>query len=208
MKITKKILIDFETEIFDNYSEGKIRAPVHLTGSVDGHQEDMLIKIFKKVKKEDWVFSTHRSHYHAILKSKNPEWVKSEIFAKRSSHINSEYYKIFTSAIVGGCLSIALGTALSIKRRKGKEHVWCFIGDMASKMGIAHECARYCRFRKLPITFIIENNGLGVYTNTRKVWGLKQRKPDEGLYKHSDFMYEYCYERKYPHYGVGKWVTF
>jgi len=122
MKITKKILIDFETEIFDNYSEGKIRAPVHLTGSVDGHQEDMLIKIFKKVKKEDWVFSTHRSHYHAILKSKNPEWVKSEIFAKRSSHINSEYYKIFTSAIVGGCLSIALGTALSIKRRKGKEH--------------------------------------------------------------------------------------
>jgi len=208
MKITKKILIDFETEIFDNYSEGKIRAPVHLTGSVDGHQEDMLIKIFKKVKKEDWVFSTHRSHYHAILKSKNPEWVKSEIFAKRSSHINSEYYKIFTSAIVGGCLSIALGTALSIKRRKGKEHVWCFIGDMASKMGIAHECARYCRFRKLPITFIIENNGLGVYTNTRKVWGLKQRKPDNGLYKHSDFMYEYCYERKYPHYGVGKWVTF
>ena len=208
MKITKKILIDFETEIFDNYSEGKIRAPVHLTGSVDGHQEDMLIKIFKKVKPEDWVFSTHRSHYHAILKSKNPEWVKSEIFAKRSSHINSEYYKIFTSAIVGGCLSIALGTALSIKRRKGKEHVWCFIGDMASKMGIAHECARYCRFRKLPITFIIENNGLGVYTNTRKVWGLKQRKPDEGLYKHSDFMYEYCYERKYPHYGVGKWVTF
>ena len=49
-QLTTKELIDFETDIFNNYSEGKIKAPVHLTGSIDGHQEDELIRIFKNIK--------------------------------------------------------------------------------------------------------------------------------------------------------------
>ena len=130
MVINQQDLFDFEKCIFDNYSEGKIKAPVHLTGSIGGEQEDALIEIFKNIKDKDWVFSTHRSHYHALLKSKNPKWLKEEIFAKRSSHINSSKYKIFTSAIVGGNLPIALGTALAIKGRKGKEKVWCFVREI------------------------------------------------------------------------------
>jgi len=196
-----KDLIDFETDIFNNYSEGKIRAPVHLTGSVDGSQERELINIFKKIKPRDWIFSTHRSHYHSILKSKDPEWVKGEILAKRSSHINSKKHKIFTSAIVGGICPIALGVALAIKRKKGREKVWVFVGDMASEMGIFYECRKYAENHKLPITFIIEDNGVGVYTPTAKVWGgISNFWPDNVI------VYEY--KRKYEHYGVGKWITF
>lgn len=200
--ITKKQLIDFETDIFNNYSQGNIRAPVHLTGSVDGVQEDALINIFKKIKKNDWVFSTHRSHYHAILKSQDMEWVKKEILAKRSIHINSKKHKIFTSAIVGGNLPIALGVAMALKRKRSKNHVYVFTGDMASQMGIFMECWKYSVWHKLPITFIIEDNGIGCYSPTEKVWGGKINTNNETN------IIQYKYKRKYPHYGTGSWITF
>ena len=192
-------LIKFEKDIKNNYAEGKIKAPVHLCGG----NETELIEIFKRVKKNDWVFSTHRSHYHALLKSNDPEWLKKEIFEKRSSHINSKEHKIFTSAIVGGILPIALGTAWEIKRKKKREHVWCFIGDMASEMGIFYECVKYAEGEKLPITFVIEDNTWGVYTPTRKVW-----KEKWFLENFSDKIIYYKYKRTYPHYGIGKWITF
>ncbi len=199
--ITKQQLIDFETDIFDIYSQGKIRSPVHLVGSVDGKQEDVLLKIFKKIKKNDWVFSTHRSHYHAILKSQDMEWVKSEILANRSMHINSKKHKIFTSSIVGGCLPIALGTAMALKRKKSKDKVYVFVGDMASQMGIFHECHKYATGNKLPITFIIENNTFGIYTPTSKVWPIM-------IFSITNNIIFYDYKRKYPHHGIGKFVNF
>ena len=56
----KSFLIDFETEIKEIYEDGKIIAPVHLSGG----NEDQLIEIFKDVDKDDWVFSSWRNHYH------------------------------------------------------------------------------------------------------------------------------------------------
>lgn len=203
--MNKKDLIDFEKDIFDTYSIGKIKAPVHLTGSEDGTQEDALIKIFKKIKKNDWVFSTHRSHYHALLKSKDKKWLKGEILAKRSIQINSKKHKIFTSAIVGGNLPIALGTAFAIKRKDRKEHVWCFVGDMACEMGIFHSCWKYALCNKLPITFIIEDNGIGCYTPTDEAWGFPK---GQSAWNESSKIIYYKYKRKYPHYGTGKWITF
>jgi pyruvate dehydrogenase E1 component alpha subunit len=225
-------LINFEKDIKDNYSQAKIRGPVHLCGG----NEIQLLQVFEKIKENDWVFSTHRSHYHALLKSKNPEWVKEQIFLKRSSHINSKKYKIFTSAIVGGICPIALGVALSIKkdwdnnirtinlnaeltkeekkkgaigRCMGMNHVWCFVGDMAAEMGIFHECLKYARGEDLPITFVIEDNGMGCDTPTNEVWKAKEWFGND--LRNLD---GYQYKRIYPHYGIcdenGKriWVDF
>ena len=201
-------LINFEKDIFNNYSEGKIQAPVHLTGSVDGEQEEELLKIFKNIKKGDWVFSTHRSHYHSLLKSQDKDWVKGEIFNKRSSHLNSNKHKIFTSAIVGGCLPIALGTAFALKKKRSKRKVWCFVGDMAANMGIFNECFKYALANNLPITFVVENNTWGVYTPTNKVWGFKNGNNIIYQINNNIKLIIYNYKRKYPHYGVGKWITF
>lgn len=196
-------LIMFEQDIKNNYEQAKIRAPVHLSGG----NEQQLINIFGKIEKNDWVFSTHRSHYHALLKSGNPKWLREQIFLKRSSHINSKKYKIFTSAIVGGICPIALGVALDIKRRKGKNKVWCFVGDMAAHMGIFYECLKYATNFNLPITFIIEDNFFGVYTPTTKVWGERfDELWNENYYNKHVIYYEY--KRIYPHYGVGKWINF
>ena len=75
-KIKKNTLIKFEDEIKKLYESGKIRAPIHLSGN----NEDQLIKIFKKVKKQDWVISTWRSHYHALLHGIPYQWLKKKLF--------------------------------------------------------------------------------------------------------------------------------
>ena len=201
-KFTEQDLADFEKDIADNYSEGKIRAPVHLTGSIDRTQEKKLIDIFKEIKSNDWVFSTHRSHYHALLKSNNPKWVKQQILDRKSINIHSKKYKFFTSAIVGGNLPIALGVAMALKRKKSKNKVWCFIGDMAANMGVTWECLRYAIGNELPFTLVVEDNGIGCYTPTNKVW------KDNLEYAESKYLIHYKFKRKYPHYGIGKWITF
>ena len=65
----KKDLIDFEKKVQKVYDAGEITAPVHLSGN----NEDQLIEIFKKIDKDDWVFSSWRNHYHALLHGFDPE---------------------------------------------------------------------------------------------------------------------------------------
>lgn len=195
--ITSTDLIQFESEIAKEYEEGKIKNPIHLSGT--GNEEE-LINLFKKVGKKDWVFSTHRNHYHVLLKSQDKEWTKKQIY-QSSMHTSSKKHKIFTSAIVGGNLPIALGVALAIKLKKKKDKVFCFTGDMASQMGIFWECFMYSWGHKLPIKFIIENNKLGVYTSTKKVW-------KHSLTLGGRNILPYNYKRKWPHHGTGVWVEF
>ena len=61
---TTESLIDFENLIVKHWEAGKIRGPIHLSNG----NEEQLIEIFKRIKTSDWVFSTWRSHYHALLK--------------------------------------------------------------------------------------------------------------------------------------------
>ena len=193
--MTKEELIAFEEEIKDLFLAGKIKAPIHLSRG----NEEPLIEIFKEVLPEDWVFSTHRSHLHALLKGIDPEWVENEILAGKSIHLNNKEHRFFTSAIVSGCLSIALGVAMAIKRRGDKRHVWCFVGDMAAETGAFHECTKYAARQNLSITFVVEDNHLSVNTPTQETWGLEKGKPNIIRYK---------YTRQFPHLGVGKWVVF
>ena len=55
----KQKLIAFENKIADLFNKAKIRAPIHLYSN----NEEQMIKIFKKIKKNDWVFCSWRSHY-------------------------------------------------------------------------------------------------------------------------------------------------
>lgn len=193
--LTKEELLKFEEEIKDLFLDKKILAPVHLTKG----NEEQLIEIFKDIKKNDWVFSTHRSHYHALLKGVGKEWLKNEILERRSISIHNKEYKFFSSAIVAGVIPIAVGAAFGIKRQKKKDMVWVFIGDMAAEMGIAYECMKYAGGFNLPIVFVVEDNGVSVDTPTQKVWGESGKKAKIIRYK---------YERGYPHQGCGMWVTF
>ena len=194
--LKKKDLIDFEIDIKKLYEKGKIKAPIHLSGN----NENELIKIFKNIKKDDWVFSSWRNHYHALLKGLDPAWLKKEILKGRSMGINSIKHKFYSSSIVGGILPIALGVAQSIKLKNKKTKVWVFVGDMTFETGIFHECYKFSKNFKLPIKFVVEDNNMSTNSPTDIVWGKKSKVP-KGVKK-------YNYKRKYPHHGTGQWVLF
>ena len=194
--MTKKELIDFELDIKTIYESGKIKAPIHLSGG----NEDELIKIFKDVQEDDWVFSSWRNHYHALLHGIDKNILKDLIVRGKSMSVYSDKPKFYSSSIVGGTLPIALGVAKSIKLKGETNKVWCFIGDMTFETGLFYETYKYAKNLSLPIKFVVEDNALSTNTPTEETWGGKRDIPDDVIY--------YKYKRTYPHHGTGNWVLF
>jgi len=209
----------FESEVIEKYEGANIRGPIHLSYG----NEEPLIEIFKNVDESDWVFSTWRNHYHALLHGIDRDWLMAEVLAGRSINISNGNHKFHTSAIVGGIIPIAVGAAMGIKRRGGSEHVWCFIGDMAFSIGNFIDSYKYSMLNDLPITFVVEDNGLSTNTPTQKSWNPLTQ--DDKFYTYyfmpnkdelelgdiiqiTSKLWYYKYERKYPHVGIGKWIYF
>jgi TPP-dependent pyruvate/acetoin dehydrogenase alpha subunit len=202
--LTKEELIEFEVEMAACFDAAMIRAPVHL---YHGNEEQM-IDVFKKnnIGPEDWVLGSWRSHYQCLLKGVPKDQLKAAILQGRSISLCFSEYRVLCSGIVTGVLPIATGLALDIKRNGGSNRVYCFMGDMTSETGVAHECIKYCRNHKLPIHFIIEDNGKSVCTDTRATWG-QEKLTYEGINDEYITYYKYSLD-KYPHAGAGKRVQF
>jgi pyruvate dehydrogenase E1 component alpha subunit len=198
--LTKEQLVDFETDIANCFNNAMIKAPVHL---YDGNEEQM-ISIFKNVEPEDWIFCSWRSHYQCLLKGVPQEQLKQDILDGKSITLCYPEYNIYSSAIVTGNIPIATGVALDIKRKGGTNHVWCFVGDMTSETGTFFENWKYAVNHDLPITYVIENNGKSVCTETNKVWNTNE------LYfaKETRKIIYYEYQTKYPHAGAGARIQF
>ena len=114
-------------------------------------------------------------------------------------------YNFYSSAIVGGVLPIAVGVAKAQKLKKSKSKIFCFLGDMTSETGIAHETIKYSMNFNLPIHFIIEDNDISVCSETKKVWGLNKLTYEK---VNNKFITYYKYKNKYPHAGAGIRVQF
>ena len=198
--LTKEQLVDFETDIANCFNNAMIKAPVHL---YDGNEEQM-INIFKNVEPEDWIFCSWRSHYQCLLKGVPQEQLKQDILDGKSITLCYPEYNVYSSAIVTGNIPIATGVALDIKRKGGTNHVWCFVGDMTSETGTFFENWKYAVNHDLPITYVIENNGKSVCTETHKVWNTDE------LYfaKETRKIIYYEYQTKYPHAGAGARIQF
>ena len=196
VKITKEELIAFETEVAERYENGEILAPIHLSKD----NEDELIEIFQYIHKDDWVFSAWRNHYHALLHGFDRQELMDSIIQGRSMATSSNVNKFYSSAIVGGIIPIALGTAMALKRKGSDRKVWCFMGDMTFETGGFYECHKYAKNFNLPLQFVVEDNNLSVHTPTDTTWGVKKNIPSDVVY--------YRYENGYPHHGTGAWVNF
>lgn len=192
-------MINFEKKIAHDYEKAKIKGPIHLTNG----NEKFLIEIFQYINKNDWVFSSWRNHYHALLHGVSKNKILQFIYSGKSMSVTSTKPKFFSSSIVGGVISIALGTALALKKKKSKEKVFCFVGDMTAETGVFYEAYKYSQQKKLPLIFVIEDNNLSTNTPTNKVWSRK--KFDLNYFKNVIW---YKYKNTYPHHGTGKWVLF
>lgn len=199
INLTSKDMINFEKEIASDYEKAKIKGPIHLSRG----NEAQLLDIFKKISSKDWVFSSWRNHYHALLHGVDKKLIKKFIYSGKSMSVSSKKPKFFASSIVGGIIPIALGTALALKKNKSKNKVFCFVGDMTAETGFFYECYKYSQQKKLPLIFVIEDNNLSTNTPTDKIWGRKAF--NYKLYKNVIW---YKYKNSYPHHGTGKWVLF
>jgi pyruvate dehydrogenase E1 component alpha subunit len=202
-------LINFEEDIASIYETGKIRAPIHLRSG----NEAQLVEIFKDIKVEDYVYSTWASHLHSLLKGVRPDIVKDAILEGRSITLNFPSHNLYSSAIVGGTPSIAVGTAYALQKQKKTGRVYCFLGDMGFHTGIAYESIKYAIGHNLPVTFVVEDNGKSVGTPTFNTWYMTTYSVYELMCKMAhgskNVKIEYYkYESKYPHAGTGTFVEF
>jgi pyruvate dehydrogenase E1 component alpha subunit len=158
-----KRLRAFEHRILQNLD--KIRCPVHLSlGS-----EDISEALHACVRKDDWVFSTHRNHSHYLAKGGSEDRLWDEICGLESGIngglagsqcFSDPSINFHASSIVGGSIGIAVGTALAL--RGSGNIVFCCFGDAATEQGVFWESLNFSVLKKLPITFICENNGLSI----------------------------------------------
>jgi pyruvate dehydrogenase E1 component alpha subunit len=199
-KYTPQELIDFETKVAETFNSGIIKSPVHL---YDGNEEQ-IINVFENVKENDWIFCTWRSHYQCLLKGVPEEELMQDIIKGKSITLCYPEHNIYSSAIVTGSIPIATGVALDIKRKNQDNHVWCFVGDMASETGAFFENYKYAVNFDLPITFVIEDNNKSVCTDTRKTWNTDNLRFNSNQNK----IIYYSYQSKYPHAGAGKRIQF
>ena len=197
IKLTEKELVTFEEEVEKYYEDAQITAPVHLS---KGNEKEVL-EIFQYVHPDDWVFSSWRNHFHALLHGLDRDVLMEDIINGRSMSTNSVKPKFYSSSIVAGIIPIAVGTANALKMKKSERRVWCFIGDMTFETGIFYESYKYVKNVDLPLQFVVEDNNLSTNTPTDETWGgIKRDVPDDVIY--------YSYERGYPHHGTGSWVLF
>lgn len=197
--LTEQNLRDFETDIANCFNNKQIKAPIHL---YDGNEE-LIIDIFHEIYSNDWVFCSWRSHYQCLLKGVPPEEVKKKILEGKSISLCFPEYKVFSSAIVGGNIPIALGVALGLKRDKRRDKVFCFVGDMTAETGTFKECYQYSVNFDLPIQWIVEDNGKSVCTDTKLTWNINKSSWSE-----KPKIWYYKYSSKYPHAGAGQRIQF
>lgn len=133
--------------------------------------------------KEDFIASTHRGHGHCIAKGADMGRMFAELLGKEtgyckgrggSMHIaDVKLGMLGANGIVGAGIPIAVGAALSIKYRQGKQVVLCFFGDGATSTGAFHEGANLAAAWRLPVIFICENNLYAITTPISKSCALR-----------------------------------
>ena len=197
--MNKQELIKFEEKIAQLFDDGRLPYSIHFAGG----NENQLIEIFKDIKSGDYVFSTHRSHYHYLLHGGRPERLEELILNGKSMFVFDRNANFYSSSIVCATPSIAVGVAWALKKKGSLQRVWCFIGDGAEDEGHLVEAARYVDGWDLPCTFIIEDNDRSVSATKSERWG----KYEPLFFK---CVQRYGYTPTYPHGGSGTsgWLKF
>lgn len=199
-KITKQDLIAFEDRIYDLFEEGDLPYLIHLCGG----NEDQLIHIFSMFEEGDYIFSTHRTHYHYLLSGGDPDVLEEKIRRGDSMFVFDRELNFFSSSILAGNTGIAAGVALSLKLQGKPNKVWCFLGDGAEDQGHLYEAVAFVDGQDLPCTFIIEDNDRSVDTS------VVDRRGTEARFPWPSCVTRYRYTPVYPHAstGSGKMVSF
>lgn len=160
-----------ESKIAELYPRQEMRCPTHLYIG----QEAIASGVCENLRNTDYVFSSYRSHGAYIAKGGSINRLFAELYGKKtgcsrgkggSMHLVSKDVNFMgTSAMVGGVIPIAAGTALASIMKNEKRISIVFFGDGACEEGVFHETLNFAALKKLPVIFICENNFYATYSH-------------------------------------------
>lgn len=158
---------DFEETVSEEFAAGNIPGFLHLYAG----QEACAVGMCENLTENDVIGSTHRGHGHCIAKGCDVEGMMHEIFGRKSGlcggkggsmHIaDLDVGMLGANGIVGGNPPLAVGAALAAKTKKNGTVAVSFSGDGSSNQGTTFEAMNLAVVLKLPVIFVIENNGFG-----------------------------------------------
>ncbi len=173
----------FEERIVEVYPAQEMKTPVHLCIG----QEAIAAGVCHYLFKEDFVFTNHRCHGHALAKGVEMLPIMAELYGKKagccggkggSMHLSDPERGIMaTSAIVGGGIALAVGAGLTLSLKDSRGIAVAFFGDGATDEGIFYESLNFAALKKLPVLFVCENNFYA--TNSP----LSARQPLDNIYR-------------------------
>mmetsp|Transcript_19290 Transcript_19290/g.54843 ORF Transcript_19290/g.54843 Transcript_19290/m.54843 type:complete len:795 (+) Transcript_19290:35-2419(+) len=174
----------FENACNQAYMQGNIRGFMHL----DNGQEAIPALIADAIKKGDKKFSYYREHTHALASGVSPDAIMAELFGKdtgtcRGTGGSMHIYDKETNfqggwALVCEQLPYAAGAARSIlldrmldpEGTKDDDRIAIvFVGEGGAQNGRMAECLNAAAKEKLPLLFIVIDNGRAINTFTPDV---------------------------------------
>ena len=184
-KITKQTYVDwyenmlfwrkFEDKLAAVYIQQKVRGFLHLYNG----QEAVLAGALHAMEiGKDRMITAYRNHVQPIGLGVDPRRVMAELYGKStgtsnglggSMHIFSKEHNFFGGhGIVGGQIPLGAGMAFGDKYFKRDSVTLCFMGDGAVRQGSLHETLNLAALWKLPVVFIVENNGYAMGTSVAR----------------------------------------
>ena len=146
---------------------GTVPGEMHLAAG----QEPCAAGVCVHLRPDDAVTATHRPHHVAIAKGVDLKKMTAEIFGKADGlaggrgghmHLLDPAVNFACSGIIAEGAGPAVGAALAA-RMKGTDAVAVsYMGDGAANQGGFHEALNLAALWKLPVIFVIEDNGWGI----------------------------------------------
>ncbi|MCZ7687260.1 MAG: thiamine pyrophosphate-dependent dehydrogenase E1 component subunit alpha [Sandaracinaceae bacterium] len=161
----------FEETLAAEWERGGLpTAAIHLgTG-----QEAVAVGVCFALRSDDVIATTHRGHGHMLAKGAPADRMMAEIFGKDaglcrgkggSMHVtDASVGALGANGIVGASPILATGAALAFAHRGEERVAVAFLGDGATNQGMFHEALNLAATWKLPVLFVVENNGYGEFT--------------------------------------------
>lgn len=164
----------FEEKVNEMYTKAKIGGYCHLNIG----EEASVVGSLAAITERDYIMTSYREHGHALARGMDPKAVMAELFGRETGVAHGRggsMHMVDTSrrflggwGIVGGHLPIAVGAAMAIKYRGGDEVSVAFLGEGASNIGAFHESLNAAALWKLPVLFLVVNNGYEMGTPVAK----------------------------------------
>lgn len=164
----------FEEKAGQLYGQQKIKGFCHLYIG----QEACAAGSVSALKKGDKYITAYRDHAHPLALGTNPGAIMAEMYGKAtgvskgkggSMHMfDKEVGFVGGHGIVGGQVPLGAGLAFAEKYNKTGNLCICYMGDGAVRQGAFHEALNMAMLWKLPVIFVIENNGYAMGTSVKR----------------------------------------